>query len=134
MLGFSATWAWERAARIPGLDPSVYRLDDYGALIRHSEYGQLTQQGWQIDHLRPKSEGGTDILENFRALHWKNNEARNSRFPIYLRATPADIRLARFHAPTQSSALEEYLFEMRRREMAAAEAMERGERAAKGGA
>lgn len=132
MIGLSATWAWERAIRIPGLDPSGYRLDDYGALIRFTEYGQLTRQGWQVDHRRPTSEGGTDILPNLRALQWENNEARNAKSPIYVRATPAELRLARENAPVQSSLAEEYLFRTLLQEITAAEALERAEGLGKG--
>ncbi|UCM59913.1 HNH endonuclease [Aeromonas hydrophila] len=54
-----------------------FRKDQCSAWIRKSEYGNRDHKhGWEIDHITPKSKGGTDEISNLRALHWKNNAAR----------------------------------------------------------
>lgn len=51
----------------------MWRQDFAGAWIRRDAYGTHTQYGWEIDHLRPISKGGTNEIENLTVLHWRNN-------------------------------------------------------------
>lgn len=47
-----------------------------GAWIVREKYGDRSSQnnnGWEIDHILPESEGGTDNLFNLRPLQWFNN-------------------------------------------------------------
>lgn len=32
--------------------------------------------GWEIDHLTPVSDDGSDAIGNLRPLHWRNNAAK----------------------------------------------------------
>lgn len=58
--------------------PEVWRTDDFGNIIQHDEYGNRDSKlGWEIDHITPKSNGGTDDISNLRPLHWEENVARN---------------------------------------------------------
>ena len=66
---------WSKARTIPGYSPEL-RTDACGALIRHSEYGQLGEYGWEIDHILPVSKNGPDDLFNLQPLHWVNNRAK----------------------------------------------------------
>ncbi|MBI2621069.1 MAG: HNH endonuclease [Candidatus Levybacteria bacterium] len=65
---------------IPGIDPSYRRKDTCGALIDKNMYGSRSSQnntGWEIDHIKPESDGGTDDLSNLRPLQWYNNATRS---------------------------------------------------------
>lgn len=78
---------WEKADIVPNNDPNVFRKDQCGAWIRRDLYGapskdeSHTSFKWQIDHIKPQSKEGKDILSNARPLQWFNNDSRqNSRF------------------------------------------------------
>ena len=72
---------WRRAAPVPGWDADRFRKDWCGALIQYQAYGQRTKYGWEIDHIRPVSHGGTDRLANLQPLHWRNNRGKGSDWP-----------------------------------------------------
>lgn len=54
-----------------------YRKDQCGAWIKRPDYGNRNSlYGWEIDHIKPLSNGGSDDISNLRPLHWKNNAAK----------------------------------------------------------
>ena len=59
---------WALAAKTRGCDPAVTRKDPYGKAIHYSCYGRSGTGGWQIDHIKPRSRGGSDRLHNLQAL------------------------------------------------------------------
>ena len=57
------------------------RKDYAGALIRRNEYGKQTDFGWEVDHLKPLSKGGTYDEGNLYPSHWKNNRRKSDNYP-----------------------------------------------------
>jgi HNH endonuclease len=72
--------AWTQAAPIPGYSAGEWRRDEYGNAIHYASYGTTTEYGWEIDHRKPQSKGGTEHPSNKRALHWKANRAKSDRY------------------------------------------------------
>ena len=72
--------AWQKARCVEGYDALYIRIDRFGTFIARSEYGTCSQCGWQLDHIRPKSHGGSDDLYNREPLHWRNNLAKSDAF------------------------------------------------------
>lgn len=70
---------WKKAISENGF--SFFKKDGCGATIKLTEYGEETQYGWEIDHIKPVSQGGTDELSNLQALHWRNNRKKDENYP-----------------------------------------------------
>ncbi len=67
---------WAKALKgLIGLGDPEWARDDYGNLMRFSDYGDRTSPyGWELDHYPvPKSQGGSDDIGNLRPLHWRAN-------------------------------------------------------------
>lgn len=67
--------AWTACRPVEGLSPADYRADDYGHIIRWTDYGSQSENGWEIDHALPSALGGADHVTNCRALHWRRNRS-----------------------------------------------------------
>ena len=57
--------------------------DIAGRVISFDEFGALTEFGWNIDHIKPISKGGTDVIENILPMHWKTNQEKKDDFPEF---------------------------------------------------
>lgn len=74
---------WKKAAKVPGLSPDFRRKDNSGAFIDKHKYGDTESgTGWEIDHIKPISLGGTDDLSNLQPLQWKVNRVKGDEYPF----------------------------------------------------
>jgi hypothetical protein len=68
---------WEKGRPIWGKDPALWRSDDFGNLMYRWAYGKYWEPyGWEIDHVIPKSRGGTDDIANLRPVTCAANRSR----------------------------------------------------------
>lgn len=72
---------WDKGAVAPGYDPRLVRKDACGVLIERYKYGQTTKTGWEIDHMMPVAQGGSDFLANLQPLQWENNRHKSDNWP-----------------------------------------------------
>lgn len=80
---FVINLVWQKAKIVDGYDPNIWRKDFASAWIRRDHYGVESKYGWEIDHLRPLSRGGSDEISNLYALHWRNNNKKSDNYPLF---------------------------------------------------
>lgn len=68
--------AWDLAKKVRGKDPDKYRKDPYGSLMYHGSYGKNTDMGWELDHIKPTSRGGSSATRNLQALNVSVNRGK----------------------------------------------------------
>lgn len=70
---------WNKAKTISDTNEEKgFRKDQCGAWVNRKEYGNRDSDwGWEIDHITPESQGGSDELNNLRPLHWRNNVSKS---------------------------------------------------------
>lgn len=83
---------WDKAETIPDKDPSIYRLDPCGDMIKWDEYANdHSPLGWEIDHTYPEStlkdlgvpQELIDDLRNLRPMQASNNVTKQNHYPVY---------------------------------------------------
>lgn len=73
--------AWEKGTPVRGKNPDVWRKDPYGNLIRKPSYGTQGEYGWELDHRKPRSRGGSDSRRNIQPVHWQENRKKSDQYP-----------------------------------------------------
>lgn len=82
---------WAKGLQVKGYDADLYRQDYSGAWISRNAYGDKESiLGWEIDHIYPKSKGGTDDEKNLRPINWRNNLSKGDSYPEYLAAVTSE--------------------------------------------
>jgi hypothetical protein len=72
---------WEKARPIRGQNPHAWRRDPYDNVIRRGSYGTQGEYGWELDHRKPTSKGGTDADRNIQPVHWEENRKKSDEYP-----------------------------------------------------
>ena len=67
---------WDNAKKVRGKDPDKYRQDPYGNPIYKASYGKPSEMGWEVDHIEPRSKGGSDATRNLQALNTSVNRGK----------------------------------------------------------
>ncbi|MDP6454880.1 MAG: HNH endonuclease signature motif containing protein [SAR202 cluster bacterium] len=75
------TQVWQKARRVRGRNPNIWRRDSGGNIIRKQSYGTHGEFGWEIDHKKPISKGGTNGSRNLQPLHWRENRRKSNTYP-----------------------------------------------------
>ena len=66
------------------------RKDACGAWMRRDHHGRTdSEYGWEVDHVRPVAEGGSDHLANLQPLQWQNNRHKGDSYPNWTCAVRA---------------------------------------------
>ena len=69
---------WSKASRIRGKSPTQYRKDPYGNTMHRRSYGKSSTMGWEVDHIKPKSLGGSNATRNLQALNTRVNRSKGN--------------------------------------------------------
>ena len=72
---------WAKADPIRGKNPDSWGRDSMGNKIRYGSYGTRGEFGWEIDHKKPVSKGGSDSPRNLQPLHHSANRRKGNQYP-----------------------------------------------------
>ncbi len=73
---------WKKGREIEKFSPDVWRHDRCGNVMKRTDHGDTkSKYGWEIDHEKPVSKGGTDDLNNLQPLQWEDNRTKGDTYP-----------------------------------------------------
>lgn len=55
------------------------KQDVHGNEMHKGDYGKKNKTGWEKDHKKPKSKGGSDSLSNLQPMQWENNRDKGDK-------------------------------------------------------
>jgi len=70
---------WEKGQKVRGKNPDLYRKDKFGNTMYKPSYGKNSEMGWEIDHSKPQSKGGTDHLNNLQPMNTQANREKGKK-------------------------------------------------------
>ncbi len=70
---------WDKGQKVRGKDPDLYRKDKFGNIMYKPSYGKNSEMGWEIDHSKPQSKGGTDHLNNLQPMNTQANHQKSDK-------------------------------------------------------
>ena len=70
---------WDKGQKVRGKDPELYRKDKFGNTMYKPSYGKNSEMGWEIDHSKPQSKGGTDHLNNLQPMNTRANRQKSDK-------------------------------------------------------
>ncbi len=76
---------WDKAKKVRGKNPNLYRKDACGNVIYRHSYGKQSPMAWEMDHIVPKAKGGTNKTSNLQPLQWQANRTKSTRKRSYCR-------------------------------------------------
>jgi hypothetical protein len=71
---------WDKGQTIRGKDSDLYRKDTFGNQIYRHSYGRTSEMGWNVDHSKPQSKGGTDHLNNLQPMNSRANCSKGNKY------------------------------------------------------
>ena len=87
-----AQHVWEKARRVKGKNRNLYRRDAQGNLIYKPAFNRDSPMGWQVDHIWPRSKGGSDARRNLQALQTAANKRKSNKTPRRAKASSRSRR------------------------------------------
>eukprot|EP00971_Amphidinium_carterae_P307012 6101233-Amphidinium_carterae.1 len=69
---------WEMSKEIKGKDPDLYRRSADGSTMYKHNYGKDSKMGYQVDHIKARSSGGSDNIRNLQLLNSHYNMSKGS--------------------------------------------------------
>ena len=71
---------WNKLDKIRGKNPDIWRKDAGNNILHFDYHGSITSPyGWDIDHIIPKAQGGSDEIDNLQALQYTINRGCGMR-------------------------------------------------------
>ena len=71
---------WKKGRVIKDYSPEIWRYDICGSVMKYSEHGDRdSKHGWEIDHINPVANGGSDHIDNLQPLYWENNARKGDK-------------------------------------------------------
>ena len=71
---------WDKGQTIRGKNTDLYRQDIYGNVMYKPSYGKTSEMGWNVDHSKPQSLGGTDHLNNLQPMNSRANSSKGNKY------------------------------------------------------
>lgn len=72
---------FNKAKPIKGKNPNTHRQDDFGNEIYFHSYGLNSEKAWEVDHIKPRSKGGSNSNRNLRPLQRTENRRKGDKYP-----------------------------------------------------